>query len=763
MKIDQYLSKRRSNGMTRVIGKATPRVEGIEKVTGAAKYTSDVTLPGMLWGKVVRSSIAYGRIKKIDISGALAVPGVKAVITGKDVAGLRIGRRIYDMPILADDVVRYVGEKVAAVAAESEDGAEQAMNLIEIEYEEMEPLFDPSKAIQPTAPLLHPAVMSYRGLPGKLEAPSNLFIHMSWEKGDIQAGFRQSDMIIENRFETQVVHQAYLEPHSCVVLADPSGGAEIWACTKTPFAVREQLSSSLNVSKEKFVFHPIHIGGDFGGKGGSMDIPLCYFLSLKSARPVKIVMDYNEELMAGNPRHASIINVKTGVKKTGDILAHHIELIFDSGAYGAMKPVGYLPGVENCAGPYRIPNCLIEEKLVYTNKVPCGHMRAPGDQQGFFATESQLDIVARKLGMDPAEFKKRNLLHNGDISAVGYPVGHVRAEEALDKALALAGYKKPKPRNVGRGLAFAEWGSSGGEGTVFLKIDERGKITISSPVLDQGAGVFTVICEIVAEELKVQTGGIALERLDSRSVESDTGVGGSRATQVYGNAAYEAGTMAREALIKIAAVQMEAKVDDLHLANGFVIQRALKRRMSFADVIQANRLPIEVKGYWRKDANPRDNSIAAQIAEVNVDPETGEVKLKSFVSVYTTGKVINPLMHRGQLDGGLVCGLGYALTEQLIFDDGKVATANFGEYKIPNIRDIPSVKTVVLETVTQGPGPYNSVSIGEAANLPVAAAIANAVEDAVGVRIKDLPITAAKIHSELNRYERRGLRTADDS
>ena len=218
--------------MTRVIGKATPRVEGIEKVTGAAKYTSDVTLPGMLWGKVVRSSIAYGRIKKIDISGALEVPGVKAVITGKDVAGLRIGRRIYDMPILADDVVRYVGEKVAAVAAESEDAAEQAMNLIEIEYEEMEPLFDPSKAIQPTAPLLHPAVLSYRGLPGKLEAPSNLFIHMSWGKGDIQAGFRQSDMIIENRFKTQVVHQAYLEPHSCVVLADPSGGAEIWACTQ---------------------------------------------------------------------------------------------------------------------------------------------------------------------------------------------------------------------------------------------------------------------------------------------------------------------------------------------------------------------------------------------------------------------------------------------------------------------------------------------------------------------------------------------------
>jgi CO/xanthine dehydrogenase Mo-binding subunit len=480
-----------------------------------------------------------------------------------------------------------------------------------------------------------------------------------------------------------------------------------------------------------------------------MDIPLCYFLSLQSGRPVKIVMDYDEELIAANPRHSSIINVKTGVSKKGELLAHHIELIFDSGAYGAMKPVGYLTGAENVAGPYRIPNCLIEEKIVYTNKVPCGHMRAPGDQQGYFANESQLDIVARQLGMDPAEFKKKNLLRAGDISAVGYSVGAVRAEEALEKAIALSGYKKPKPRSVGRGLALAEWGSSGGEGTVFVKIDERGKITLASPVLDQGAGIFTVMCEIVAEELKVSAEHITLERLDSRAVQSDTGVGGSRATQVYGNAAYEAATQARATLIRSAAAHMGVDPEDLHLANGYVLLRAPKRRKSFAEVIQANGMPIEVRGYWKKAANPRDNSIAAQIAEVNVDLETGEIKLRNFVSVYTTGRVINPLMHRGQLDGGLICGLGYALTEQLIFDDGKVATASFGEYKIPNIRDIPPLKTVVLETVTHGPGPYNSVSIGEAANLPVAAAIANAVEDAVGVRVKDLPITAGKIHAAL--------------
>jgi CO/xanthine dehydrogenase Mo-binding subunit len=735
--------------MTHVIGKPTPRVEGTEKVTGAAKYTADVALPGMLWAKVARSPIAYGRLKRVDVTAALKVPGVKAIITGKDVAGIKIGRRIYDMPVLAEDIVRYAGEKIAAVAADSEESAERACELIEIEYEEMAPVLDPLKALQETSPLLHPDVVSYRGLPAKLDAPSNLFGRMSWGNGNIDIGFEQSDVVIENHFQTQSVHQAYLEPHSCVVLADASGGAEIWACSKTPYAVREQLANSLNVPKEKLVFHPNHIGGDFGGKGGSMDIPVCYFLSLKTGRPVKMVMDYDEELIAANPRHSSVINVKTGVKRDGTIVAHHMELIFDSGAYGAMKPLGYLPGVENAAGPYKIPHCLIEEKLVYTNKVPCGHMRAPGDQQGVFATESQFDILARKLGMDPADFRRKNLLCTGDVSAVGHPVGDIRAQEALDKAVALSGYNKPRPKNVGRGLALAEWCSSGGEGTVFLKIDECGKITVSSPVLDQGSGVFTVICEVVGEELNVPAESVGLERLDSRSVESDTGVGGSRATQVYGNAAYVAGKSAQQELFKIAAQCMNGNSDDCQLDRGFVIHRSSKRRISFAQLIKRNESPIRVTGYWKKDANPRDNSVAAQIAEVHVDPDTGEVKLTNFVSVYTTGNVINPLMHRGQIDGGFVCGLGYAMTEQLLFDDGKVATTHFGEYKIPNIRDVPMCETVVLTTVGDGSGPYKSVSIGEAANLPVAAAIANAVEDAVGVRIIDLPITAAKVFGAL--------------
>ncbi|HWP60417.1 MAG TPA: xanthine dehydrogenase family protein molybdopterin-binding subunit [Candidatus Acidoferrales bacterium] len=738
---------------TRVVGKPTPRIEGEEKVTGRAVYTVDVSLPGMLWGKVLRSPIPYGRIKRIDVSKALQVPGVKAVITGKDVAGLRIGRRIYDLPILADGVVRFIGERVAAVAAETEEAAERACDLIEVEYEEMEPLLDPIEAMKPGAPLLHPDLLSYRGLPTELKEASNVFAYLKWGKGDVEAGFREAELVVENTFTTQVVHQSYLEPHSCVAKADPSGGAEIWSCSKTPYAVREQLSNSIGVPKEKLVFHPVHIGGDFGGKGGPMDVPVCYFLSLKSGHPVKMIMEYGEEFVAGNPRHASIIRVKTGVKKDGTILAHHMEFIFDSGAYGAMKPAGYLVGASTCAGPYRMANCLIEEKMVYTNKVPCGHMRAPGDPQGYFANESQLDIVARRLGMDPAEFKRKNLLRDGDEMPTGDKVVHIRAVEALDKAIALSGYHRPKPKNVGRGLAFSEWSPNGGEGNVFVTIDERGKVTASSPVVDQGAGVFTVICEVVGEELKVPTSEVEFQHLDSRTVPSDGGVGGSRATRVYGNAAYEAGVNARRQLFEVAAKRFGVAETELSLANGFVVHARSRRRMSFAEVVRAKGAPVQARGYYKQAGKAHEAAMAAQIAEVHVDPETGKVTLRQFVAANTTGKVINPLMHQGQIDGGIVFGIGYALTEHLVLDNGKVVTTNFGDYKIPNIQDIPPLKTAVLEAIPHGPGPYNSLAIGELSNVPVAAAIANAIEDAVGVRLKSLPITAEKIFQALNQKE----------
>jgi CO/xanthine dehydrogenase Mo-binding subunit len=298
-------------------------------------------------------------------------------------------------------------------------------------------------------------------------------------------------------------------------------------------------------------------------------------------------------------------------------------------------------------------------------------------------------------------------------------------------------------------LSFSEWSPSGGEGSVFVKIDDDGKVKVSSPVVDQGAGVLTVIVECVGQELGVSADEIELTQLDSTSVPGDGGVGGSRATGVYGNAAYEAGTTARNELFSVVAQRMEMKPEELSVADGFVIHKPTKRRMSFAEVVKAKGSPISAKGYYKSSEKAHDASVSAQIAEVHVDPETGQVTLRQMISAHTTGKVINPLMHQGQIDGGVVFGLGYALTEEVMFDGGKILTTNFGEFKIPNIQDIPPLKTAVMESVPHGPGPYNSLAIGEVANVPVAAAVANAVEDACGVRITDLPVTSEKIFAAL--------------
>ncbi len=733
---------------TMVIGASVPRAESVEKVTGRAVYAADVTLPNMLWGKVLRSPVAYGRIKRIDVAKALALPGVKAVVTGADVTGVRIGRQLYDMPILADGIVRFIGEKVAAVAAETPEIAEAALARIEVEFEEFAPLLDPVEAMAPGATLLHPQVMAYRGLPGPLPAPSNAFVQLSWKKGAIEEGFRRADRIVENTFHTPVMHQAYIEPHSCVVHAHPSGGAEIWACSKVPFALRDQLATAFGIAVEKFLVHPCYIGGDFGGKGDFMDVPAAYQLSLVSGRPVKMVMDYGDEFLAGNPRHAAIVKVKTGVTHDGRILAHHMDFIFDSGAYGAFKPIGYLFGAHEAAGPYRMDHVLIEEKIVYTNKVPCGHMRAPGDPQGVFANESQMDLIAKELRMDAARFRRMNLMQDGDESPVGKKISHIKARESLDRLLLASKYHGPKKANVGRGLALIQWLALGGECSVFVRVDEKGCVTIASAMADQGAGAGTVLRQMVADELQINPHAITLDTLDTANAPADTGVGASRATRTYGNACYDAVTKAKQELFSVAAQILSAAPSELKISKGGVAHRT--KHVSFSEIIRAKGTAIVMEGRYQNHEIGPQASMCAQMAEVEVDPESGEIKLRRFVTLHHTGKVLNPLLHDGQIDGSIVMGVGYALTEEMLFADGKVASLHFGDYKIPTSRDIPRLEKVVVET-SVGRGPYQSMSIGEIPIITVAPAIANAIDDAIGVRIKSLPITAEKILGDLKK------------
>jgi carbon-monoxide dehydrogenase large subunit len=733
----------------KVVGNPTPRVEGEGKVSGKAKYAVDIVVPGMVWGKLLRSPIASGKIKRIDTSKASALPGVHAVITGADCTGLRIGRRVYDMPILADGEVRFIGEKVAAVAADTEKIAEEAINLIEVEFEETEALLDPVEALKPGAKLIHPNVSSYKGLPKPLKEPTNDFIYVTWGKGDIETGFRQADVIVENTFRTPVVHHAYLEPHSCVVSTAPDGSAEFWSCSKVPYGVREQVANALQIPQEKLVFNPVYIGGDYGGKGDFMDLAVVYLLSKHAGRPVKLVMDYEEEFAAGNPRHASIVNVKTGVKRDGTLVAAHLSFIFDSGAYGAFKPNGFLNGPHLAAGPYRIPHVFIEEHMVYTNKIPCGHMRSPGDPQAFFANESQMDLVAKKIGMDPIEFRRKNFMRDGDIDPVGEEVSYIKAEETLEKALEDSGYQKPKPKNVGRGVALVQWTAAGGVGTVAISLDENGIATISSAMLDQGAGTYTILAEIVAEELKIPVTQIRTQSLNTAEGVKDTGVGGSRATRVYGNAGYQAAMKAVEAIKQAAGEQMGVPPEEITLAQGTALHPRMERRLTYGELVKAKGAPISAEGTFNDNSKVHSASMCVQVAEVEVDPETGQLRLRKFTSTHNTGTVLNPLMHQGQIEGGTMTGLGYALMEQVMIEDGKVSTANFGEYKIPTIADVPPFKSSVTEQ-PEGAGPYNSMPIGETANIPTAAAIANAVEDACGVRITTLPITAEKIYQALH-------------
>jgi len=732
-----------------VVGNPTPRVEGELKVSGHAKYAVDITLPGMLWGRLLRSPIASGKIKRIDTSKAEELPGVHAVITGQDCAGLKIGRRLYDMPILADGEVRFVGEKVAAVAADNELIAEEAANLIEVEYEETEPLLDPVEALTPGAKVIHPDVVSYKGLPKPLKEPTNDFIYITWGKGDLETGFRQADVIVENTFTTPVVHQSYIEPHSCVVSTAADGSAEVWSCSKVPYGVREQVANALQLPQEKLNFNPVYIGGDFGGKGDFMDLAVVYLLSKKAGRPVKLVMDYEEEFAAGNPRHASVIHVKTGVKKDGTLVAHHMSFIFDSGAYGAFKPNAFLNGPHLCAGPYKIPHAFIEEHMVYTNKIPCGHMRSPGDPQGIFANESQMDLVAKKLAMDPIKFRQKNFMHDGDIDPTGEEFSYIKTNETLIKALEDSGYQRPKPKSVGRGVALVQWTPAGGIGTVAITLDEKGVATISSAMADQGAGTYTVLSEIVAEELKIPLSQIKTRQLDTQRGVKDTGVGGSRATRVYGNAGYEAALKAVAAIKQAAAEQMDTSADQIVLAKGAVLHPRMERRLTYGEIVKAKGAPIAVEATFNDNTKIHSASMCVQIAEVEVDRETGQVELKKFTSTHNTGTVLNPLMHQGQIEGASMTGIGYSLMEEVIINDGKVATTHFGEYKIPTMRDVPPFKSSVTEE-PHGAGPYNSMPIGETANIPTAAAIANAVEDACGVRIKDLPITAEKVYEALH-------------
>lgn len=730
-----------------------PQEEGPEKVSGQALYAADLLLPGMLWGKVLRSPYPHAHILSIDTARARTVPGVHAVLTGQDLPDRRVGRLLRDIPVLARDRVLFVGEKVAAVAADTLEAAEEALNLIAVEYEALPPVFDPLEAMQSSAPTLHPQMASYQGLPQPVATGNNVFAHNSWSKGDIAEGFRAADLIFEHTFTTQLMHQAYMEPHACVVHIDDHGRAQVWANNKGPFMLREQLAAVWDMSKEQINVNPTSIGGDFGGKGSFMDVPLCYHLALHAGRPVKMVMDYVQELMAGNPRHPAIITLKTGVTKDGRMLARQARVVFNSGAYGAFKPRVYIRGADHSGGPYRIPHVHIESYMVYTNNVPCGHMRAPGKPQVAFAVESHMDMIAQELGLDPYAFRLRNILHDGDANPVGETLHHIRAEATLRQAAEAVGWgRTARQPHVGRGLAISDQPQGVGQSTASVSIDASGQVHLYMSLWDTGTGAHTIMRQIVAETLTLPPQQVHLVMQDTDAIPYESGPGGTRVTYTAGQAALGAAQDLRDKLCAVAAELLEGPVESLQMSQGrFVMPGNSPRALSVAEVVaQAiSTTGSPLRGTMSVTSTPPHvTAFCAQAAEVEVDPDTGQVTVKKIVTAHDVGAILNPLTHQGQIEGGMVQGLGYALMEELIADEGQISTLSLGEYKIPTIRDIPELVTVLLEP-GPGPAPYQSKGIGESSNTPLAAAIANAVFDAVGVRVMDLPLTAEKVFAAL--------------
>ena len=746
----------------RVIGKPIAQLDGRQKVTGAAVFGVDVTLPGQLWCCLLLSPRASARIARIDTTNAEALPGVRSVLTGEDVRGMRTGANYKDEPLLAWDVVRFAGEKVAAVCADSRQSAERALALIDVEYEDLPAVFDARDAARPDAPLLHPEFNDYLGV-GPLDQPSNVYGHRVMEAGDLSVGFSDADLIVEEAYSTPRSHQLYLEPHACLISIADDGVAHVWATTQDPTSNRDEMARVLGLSPDQLVFNVVEIGGSYGGKMDATGAALCYLFAKRTGKPVRFVMDQVQELTAMNPRHPSHIAVKAGVKLDGTLTAWHTELYFVTGAYAAYAPVptsGGLP-VTSASGPYKTPNIRTDSYQVYTNTVPCGWHRGPGSFQAVFAGESHMDLIASKLGIDPVDLRLRNIIHDGSDMAIRRSwrpaespddpdYQSIRLEEALRNATDASGYYAAKPDGTGRGVAVSYHGQGGGDAHAVVQVHPDGRVAVGVSAFAPGMGLYTLIAQVVAEELGVRIEDIDVRPYSTADGPGDAGVGSDRGTRSMTQAAYLACEELKASVRKIATDALGWVGGTLAIQDGGIAS-ADDEFITLAELAARIEEPLTGRGDVDEPYSGTPyTSFAAHVAEVTVDHETGEVRLVRYTIAQDTGVVLNPLAFHGQIDGGFIHGVGQTLMEELPIVDGAVSTTSLLDYKIPTLADIPDLNKSVLES-PEGHGPYKVRGIGNNAISIVAPAIANAIADACRVRVTDLPLTAERVYRALSK------------
>ena len=571
--------------------------------------------------------------------------------------------------------------------------------------------------------------------------------------GDVDAVLKKAARVFEHTFRTPLGFHGYIEPHACTVQVDDDGQIEIWASNKAPFTLRDRFARDLGLDPVKVKVHILPVGGDFGGKTSVVEAPVCYFLARRTGKPGKMVLDYTEELTAISHRHPAVITLRTGVDDDGKLCALHARAIFSGGGYAALKANAEVTvqGPRRVASYYRIPAIQVETICAYTKQVPCTQTRTPGSPQTTFAMESQIDIIARELGADPVEFRMKNLLDEGDATPFGQKLKGIVVKDILKKALDTSGWKKPKGKNVGRGVAVYERPSGAGKSGAAITIEPDGRVNVHLGVPDVGPGIHTVVQQIVSEVLDIPMVRVSVRVEDTDKSPFDSGTGGSKSTNSVGTAAYQAVVEIKDKIVATAAVRLGCKPEDLRGVNGgFTVPG--QKPVQFADLmrlaVEENHGAITHLSVY-EPSRAAITSFAAQVAEVEVDSGTGQVKVKKLTTVHDSGTVLNHLSYQGQIDGGVVTGLGFALMEDNSLIDGKMATANLGEFKMATIADVPKLTTVLMQDAT-GPTPYQGKAIAEIPNVPTAAAIANAIEDAVGVRLHNLPLTSEKVYAALN-------------
>jgi len=744
-----------------IVGKNVPRNDGRAKATGSAIYTDDIKLPGMLHGRILRSPFPHARITHIDTRKAAALPGVKCVITGEDTPKIKYGNwRLFpdtqDEYPLAIDKVRFIGDEVAAVAAVDLDIAEEALGLIQVEYEALPAVFDVDASIQKGAPVIH----DY--------CPSNISVNRKIQYGNVEQAFAESDYVREDTFTVHAVSPAYLEPCSALAQCDLDGRITLWTSTQVPYIIQCLLASTLNMRENDIRVIKPFVGGGFGGKMELRAWEFCAaFMAKKTGRPVKFTLTREEEFLAGRRRHPMKLVSKVGFKKDGTLTAKDLRILLDGGAYNAMGPTAtFLCGTFG-AMLYRYPNYRFLGEHVYTNKPPASAMRGFGAPQSLFATESQMNIAAEALGIDPIDLRIKNAQVTGDKIPDVATISSCGFIEALEKVAEMSGWKeKRKNLKKGRGIGIGCYSFiSGGVFNWFntqypfsaaeVKVFDDGTAHLLTMAADIGQGCDTVLKQILAEELGLKMEDIRITSADTAMTpQADLGAWGSRLTLMNGNAVVDAARKIKARLFGSVSARLNLNViHELACKDGRIFSKSKPDKwVSFGEAVAMTQKagrgePVVERGYY----TPRDKgmvtpafSFGAQVSEVEVDPETGIVQVKKFWTAHDCGTVINQTAVEGQLEGSIQMGLGYALSEQFVMDGGKTLNTNFLDYKMPNAMDVPPSEVSHIHTY-EPEGPMGAKEAGEGLAIPTAPAIADAVYHATGYRCKGLPITPEKI------------------